>query len=238
MSKKTLSDLSIIAIHYSTDEILKGFIEKMSFINEVIIIDATCTAQIQNPNIQILQSTTESIQLLMAKAKSLIKYNWILEIKTTYYISDSLESEIRDAIQQNEISSFYIGRNFFFFDKKVNFGALETRRLCCLYNKFIPGKPKYGRLKQKITNNSYQDFDAYNTALTVENDYNARELFANHVKPNYYHFLLKPLLFFNYHYFLRGGFLNGKKGFVLVYIHSFAVLKKYLQLWLKHKNLN
>lgn len=81
-------------------------------------------------------------------------------------------------------------------------------------------------------------FDEYNAQLTLEAKELANELYAKKIKPNYFHLIVVPFGNFIKNYFFRLQIFKGKRGFILCYVHAFAVFKKYLFLWLKYRKLD
>jgi len=49
----------------------------------------------------------------------------------------------------------------------------------------------------------------------------AKELYMKEVKPNFFHFYVKPAYKFFYKYIVRLGILDGKKGFTICYLNAY-----------------
>jgi hypothetical protein len=58
----------------------------------------------------------------------------------------------------------------------------------------------------------------------------AKELHQKNVKPNFFHFFIKPFYKFFLTYFIRLGFLDGKNGIVICYLNALSVYKRYPEL--------
>lgn len=246
MSKNnSATNISIIAVHYSTNEILEQFIKDHSFANEIIILDLKQEEPLLDEKIILKKANANTIEKLYRESINSIKNDWFLFLYTTYSIPTNLKLEILDSINTNKDEGYNIKKEFEFFGENLKFGTLERAATACLLKKntslnLLENKKVnlYPTLKNKIINHSYTSFDSYNSSLTLLNTIAVEQLFAENVKPKNYNFLLKPFYFFIKNYFFKGEVLNGKNGYILTYIHSFAILKKELQLWLKYKNSN
>lgn len=238
-------NISIIAVHYSNNEILEQFIKDHSFANEVILLDLTQQASLSKQNLTIKKVSANTIEKSYKKSINSLTNDWFLFLYTTYSIPPNLKTEILNSININKNDGYNIKKEFCFFGKNLKFGTIERKATPCLLKKNTKLNTlknrdfnSYPLLKNKIINHSYHSFDSYNSNLTLLNTIEVEQLFQRNIKPNNLNFLLKPFLFFIKNYFLKGEILNGKEGYILTYIHSFAILKKELQLWLKYKNLD
>jgi hypothetical protein len=64
----------------------------------------------------------------------------------------------------------------------------------------------------------------------------AQELFQKNIKPNFFHFYIKPAYKFFYTYFIRLGILDGKKGLVICYLNALSVYSRYPELKKLYQN--
>ena len=245
MSQNNLATtISIIAIHYSTNEILRQFIKNNSFANEVLILDLTKEETVVDENATIKKVTAHSFEQCYRESIATLRNDWFLFLYTTYSITPHLQAEVLNSILDNKNNGYRIKKEFTFLNKNLRFGTLERDATSCLLNKNDQlnnfkneNSNSFPVLKNKIINNSYHSFDSYNCSLTLLNTIEVEQLFLKNIKPNYSDFLLKPFWFFIKNYFIKGEILYGKEGYILTYIHSFAILKKELLLWLQYKNL-
>ena len=92
-------------------------------------------------------------------------------------------------------------------------------------------------LKHKSDHHSYKGFDHYNNKLTQYSKLQAEALYSKNLRPNLYHFLIRPWWRFFHQYIIKFGILDGKEGFILAYTSAFAVFKRYLYLWTMYRNI-
>ena len=55
----------------------------------------------------------------------------------------------------------------------------------------------------------------------------AKELYMKEVKPNFFHFYVKPTYKFLYKYIVRLGILDGKRGLIICYLNALSVYSRY-----------
>jgi glycosyltransferase involved in cell wall biosynthesis len=247
--------ISVLAFCLNEEKNITKFIDNVSFANEIILIDEkstdkTVTIARQLGATVIEQTTTDKIQqqnLAIDQSKN----DWILLINTNEYVSPELINEVLSTISNPEKSElYYIKKTLFFFKKKIKHGEFNTQKRIFLFDKKrhsfsgdVESKSittlfkKSYTLKNRIDSFAYKSFDEYNYQLSLLSKKEALQLYAKNLKPNFYHFLMKPFFCFTKQYFIQFGFLDGKEGYILAYINAFAVLKRYLILWLTYNKM-
>ncbi|OUL60576.1 hypothetical protein B8T70_19685 [Flavobacterium sp. AJR] len=247
--------ISILAFCFNEENNIKKLIENVSFAHEIIIIDNNSTdktvAIAKELGATIIEQTTADKTLQHNLAINQAQNDWILLLDINEYISLELKDEILTKISNPKSNAlYYIKQTLFFFKKKIKHGEFNNRKRVFLFDKkrhsysgneeSNPSITLFGKsniLKNRIDSYAYKSFDEYNYQLSLLSKKEAQELYDKKVKPNFYHFLMKPFFCFINQYFIRLGFLDGKEGYILAYINSFAVLKRYLILWLTHNKM-
>lgn len=245
--------ITALAITLNEELNIERYIKCLDFVDEIIIVDSFSTDRTfeiaSELNVRIFQNKFTDFSSQRNFAINKATNDWILFFDLDEYISDALKTEIIETISNpNDKVAFYIKRQFNFLGKKINFGGWQNDKAARLFNKnfcFFEGlvheglkiDGSFGLLKNKLNHESYTSFDAYNAKLNLYSKLQAEKLYIKKTKPNAYHFLFRPFYRFNWQFFFRLGFLDGKEGFILAYVHSFAVFKRYLQLWMKYRKL-
>ncbi|KIC01469.1 hypothetical protein OA88_13825 [Flavobacterium sp. JRM] len=247
--------ISILAFCFNEENNIKKLIENVSFAHEIIIIDNNSTdktvAIAKELGATIIEQTTADKTLQHNLAINQAQNDWILLLDINEYISPELKDEILTKIANPKSNAlYYIKQTLFFFKKKIKHGEFNNRKRVFLFDKkrhsfsgneeSNPSITLFGKsniLKNRIDSYAYKSFDEYNYQLSLLSKKEAQELYDKKVNPNFYHFLMKPFFCFINQYFIRLGFLDGKEGYILAYINSFAVLKRYLILWLTHNKM-
>lgn len=236
-----MTNFSIIAYHYTNQETLLRFIDTVKFIEDIIIIDGTnCIDKsiFQNiSSINIISIEANTLSEVELIAKNNIKNDWFLSLNTNFIINQELITEINTLDLINPQNTYLAKREFEFLGKNMKYGSIENGYFSILKHK-KDGKKNKIKLKNNILNKPLDPIDLYNNSISLKMKAESNELIISKNNTNFIKFLFYPFAFLMYNYFIKGGFLNGKKGFILVYFHTFGLIKKYLFVWLNKNNLN
>jgi len=245
--------ISALAITYNEEDNIRRYVESLSFADEIIIVDSystDATEQIARElNVKFMQKEFLNFSDQRNFAIQQAKNDWILFFDLDEVVTPKLEQEIKTVLanNSNEIA-YFVKRKFHFMGKKIHFGGWQTDRVIRLFNKnhcaysglvheTIQARGVVGKLSEKVDHYSYKSFDNYNSKLTMYSKLQAENLYNKKRRPNAYHFFFRPFYRFCWQYFFRMGILDGKEGFILAYVHSFSVFKRYLQLWMKYRKI-
>ena len=247
--------ITALAITFNEEINVKRYVENLSFADEIIFVDsqsADKTAILASEmGVKVIEREFTNFSEQRNFAISLAKNDWIVFFDLDEILTPSLKTEIKKVITNSEGNvAFFVKRDFFFMGKSIHFGGWQTDKAIRIFNKkhctyngnlvheSIKANGKIGILKNKLNHYSYKNFDNYNNKLNLYSKLQAENLYLKKLKPNAYHFLFRPLYRFLWQYFFRLGILDGKEGFILAYVHSFSVFKRYLQLWMRYRKIN
>ncbi len=256
MSQNTIiPKISALAITFNEEENVKRYVQSLSFADEIIFIDSQSTDHTvmyaRELGVQVIEREFTNFSEQRNFAINHAKNDWIVFFDLDEIITKDLEQEIVNTLT-NPISevAFLVKRNFFFMGKKIQFGGWQNDKAVRLFNKNfceyngnlvheeIKADGKIGVLKNGLNHYSYKSFDNYNDKLNLYSKLQAENLYNKKVKPNAYHLIFRPIYRFLWQYIFRLGILDGKEGFILAYIHSFSVFKRYLQLWMLYRKID
>jgi hypothetical protein len=246
--------ITAIVITFNDEKNVRSDIESIDFIDEIIYIDCNnankTIALNQKKDSPITQTKIDDFSDRRDFAIQQAKNDWIVFFDLDEFSTPELEKEIEFTIStQNKFDAYYARKNFYFMGKTIKYGGWQSHKSLILFNKkefescdilfsnLTNNKGKIAFLKERVNNYSYKSFDSYNSKLTLSAKLKAENLYSNNKRPNGYHFFLSPINRFVWQYILKMGFLDGKEGFILAYIHSFAVFKTYLQLWMMYRKI-
>ncbi|WP_452224171.1 glycosyltransferase family 2 protein [Lacinutrix chionoecetis] len=247
--------ISALAITYNEEQHIESYIESLSFANEIIIVDSFSTdntvALAKKYDVKIIQREFKNFSDQKNFAISKAKNEWIVFFDLDEKIPPELAKEIVDSVNsKHPLKAYKVKRNFNFMGKRIKYSGFQTDvavrlfdKNYCKYNgkavhESIETNEKVGTLKHAVDHQTYKSFDNYNAKLSKYSKLQAEELYKKNVRPNLYHFLFRPWYRFMHQYFLRLGFLDGKEGFIISYVHAFSVYKRYIQLWAMYRNIN
>lgn len=247
-----MTKITAIIPTYNEQDNIQRALNSVSFADEIIVIDSFSTDNTleiinENKSVKLIQRKFDDFSSQKNYAIAQAKYHWIILLDADEESTEELKKEVISIINSKEAKSAYnINRNFYFKNKKVNFGGFQRSKVTRLFKKeFCVYRGKVheqlqvegnvGLLKNKLNHYSYKNFAHYKSKLAKYAELQAQELFVNKQTVTPYHLYIKPVVRFLIHYSIRFGFLDGKKGFILAYLHSYGVRKRYQQLSILYK---
>ncbi|WP_452220324.1 glycosyltransferase family 2 protein [Lacinutrix salivirga] len=247
--------ISALAITYNEEINIESYIESLSFADEIIIVDSFSTdktvALAEKYDVKIIQRKFDNFSAQKNFAIAQAKYDWVTFFDLDEKIPEALAQEIKTIVNSsNPLKAYNVKRDFHFMGKRIKYSGFQTDIAVRLFNKnyckyngkavheTIETSEKIGLLKHSVNHQTYKDFDTYNQKLSHYSKLQAQELYKKNVRPNLYHFLFRPWYRFMHQYFLRLGFMDGKEGFIISYVHAFSVFKRYIQLWTMYRKID
>ena len=229
-------------------------IKSVSFADEIIVIDSFSTDKTleiaEKLNVKIIKRKFDDFSSQKNYAIDQATHSWVYILDADERVTLALEKEILEAVKNpKDFVAFYVGRSFYFAGKKIKYSGWKRDKVIrlflkefCRYNgslvhEVIEAKGQIGFLKNKIDHFSYRSFDHYISKINQYSWLQAEDLHRKGKNVNAYHILVKPPVRFFIHYIVRLGFLDGFAGFMIAKTQAFAVLSRYLKLWLLKKNL-
>ena len=247
--------ITALAITFNEEENVKQYVESLSFVDEIIFVDSQSTDKTveiaEKMGVKVIQRTFDDFSNQRNFAISQAKNDWIVFFDLDEIMTENLENEIKQIITSpTDKVAFFVKRNFFFLGKQMKFGGWQNDKAIRLFNKKhceyngnlvheeVKADGKIGVLKSKLNHYSYKNFDNYNDKLNLYSKLQAENLYNKKAKPSIYHFIFRPSYRFLWQYLFRFGIIDGKVGFILAYVHSFSVFKRYLQLWMMYRKID
>lgn len=250
-----LTQITAIIPTFNEESNIERALNSVSFADEIIIIDsfssdATLAIAKENSKVKIIQRQFDDFSSQKNYAIHNAKYNWIVVLDADEEISEELKQEIVEKVNKPaNFSAFYIYRNFFFKNDKLNFTISPKRdKVIRLFKKteneykgkvheVIVSSGKVGFLKHKINHYSYRCYHQYKGKIKKYAKLQAQELFENGIFVTPYHLIIKPIIRFMIHFILKLGFLDGVKGLKISFIHSYGVFQRYVEVVKLKKNV-
>ena len=249
-----IEKITALAITFNEEVNVKRYVDSLSFADEIIFVDSISTDKTVSIalelGVKVIERKFTNFSDQRNYAISQAKNNWIVFFDLDEVITPQLEIEIKEKVANTEKkAAFFVKRNLFFMGKYIRFGGWQNDKAIRLFNKNfcnyngnlvreeIKTEGNIGVLKNKLNHYSYKNFDNYNDKLNLYSKLEAENLYNKKKKPNAYHLIFRPLYRFLWQYIFRLGILDGKEGFILAYVHSFSVFKRYLQLWMMYRKI-
>jgi hypothetical protein len=177
---------------------------------------------------------------------------WILLLDADESVPEALCGEIRQAIAQAkpEISGFAVPRMNYYFGRWLKHGGYWPD---CKNRLFRRGKGRVsdrpvhedveiegqiGRLKHGMYHDGYPTLASYMENLESYSTLKAQHLLdKGHAGFSIPYIVIAPIFQFLYNYFLRGGFLDGRQGFLVHMFQSVYVSLSFAKVWERSRGI-
>lgn len=243
------SKLSALIITLNEVDNITELIHNLDFVDEIIVVDSfskdgTFEVLQKFDCVKVIQNEFEDFSSQRNFALKHASNDWVLFIDGDERVSNDLKNEILNALENSyDIVAFGFYRKFYFENSILKFSGYQTNKTFRLFNKnfahyditklvhevlLIDGKTKI--LKNKLDHFSFKDENDYKEKLMKYAKLRAKELYANSLQPNSYHFYIKPMYRFTYQFIIRFGFLDGKNGYKISLMNAFGVRQRYVEL--------
>ncbi len=249
MIKKRENKLTVLIITLNEIEQIDDLILNVSFADEIIVVDSfsvdgTVEAVKKYQKVRLIQNEFVNFSNQRNFALKHASNAWSLFVDADERLSIALIDEIQNVIENPEdVVAFGFYRNFYFKGVPIKYSGYQSDKVYRLFrkdqvvydqNKFVHetiivnGNSKL--LKNKLDHFSYTDEDSFKGKLLKYGELRALELFRKGLKPNFFHFYIKPAYRFLNHFLIRSGFLDGKKGYVISRLNAWGVKQRYIEL--------
>lgn len=238
--------ISALVITLNEARNIASVIKNLNFADEIIVVDSFSdddTASIAKscPKVKVFQNPFQDFTKQRNFALNKANNEWILFLDADERVTEPLQQEIVETVNSSETAdAYFFYRKFMFENTPLHYSGWQTDKNIRLFKK---SKSKYteerlvhevlkvdgkvSSLKNKLIHYSYSDYDSYKKKMISYARLKAKELMIKGIKPNAFHYLVKPLYKFLYGYVIRLGFLDGKKGFIICYLNALSVYKRY-----------
>ena len=249
MTNSNTQKLSVLIITLNEEEHLRALLSDLDFADEIIIVDSFSTDGTETvcknfAKVTFIQNKFENFSAQRNFAIAQAKNDWILFLDADEVLTSELKEEIIDVLKNNiSYSAYYFERTFMFentvlkysgnqndkifrlFDK--NFAKYDEKRL--VHEKLIVNG-KIGFFKNKLIHHSYSSYKDYKEKVVFYGKFKAQEKFIKRRKPTFILQFLHPTYNFLYNYFIRLGFLDGRKGIIICYLNAYSIVIRYREL--------
>lgn len=254
--KNKTAPISALVLTYNEEQNIDALIENLKFTDELIIIDSFSTDTTiekikKHNNVKLITREFTNFSEQRNFALEQAKHEWVLFIDADERIPPNLKQEIIEATNNtsSKVVAYDIYRKFYYKRKLVRFSGWQTDKVFRLYKKkqvaykkdlfvheLLDINGQTSTLNHKLLHYSFETYDEYKNKMTQYARLRAKELFIKKLKPTVYHYYLKPFYRFINHFFIRLGFLDGKKGAIVSYLSAYYVHQRYIELRKLYKN--
>jgi glycosyltransferase involved in cell wall biosynthesis len=246
--------ISAIIPCFNEEKNIEKALQSVQFCDEILVIDSYSTDKtldiVKKYTDFIVQHEYENSAAQKNRAIPMVHNEWIVLLDADEYLPESLQKEIIETVNRNPKEvAFWIYRQNYFMNKKMNYSGLQGDKVIRLFRKSkcryenkhvhaeIMADGKVGFLKNKIVHNTYKGIDNHITKLNRYATWQAKDYDKKTGSLTPYHFFVKPAFRFMKHYVIKLGFLDGVPGLTYSFLASYAVFMRYVKLWLLRRNL-
>ncbi|MBA2654531.1 MAG: glycosyltransferase family 2 protein [Gammaproteobacteria bacterium] len=250
-----MSSLSVIIITKNEADNILSCLDSVKFANEIIVLDSGSTDE----TVSLCQQYTDNVHQVdwpgfgIQKNRALQKCTsaWVLAIDADEIVSSALRQEITTLIKNESLHSAYrIPRKSKYCNQFMAFGDWRKDSCVRLFKKdkaIFKELPVHealivdgtvGKLQGPLLHNSFSNFEE---VLHKINDYStlsATYKFAEGKRSGLLKAIVRGGWTFFRGYFLRLGFLDGRKGFMLAISNAEGCYYRYLKIMLLHDELS
>lgn len=233
---------------------IKTCLESLKWVDEIIVVDRGSTdktvkiAKTFTKRVYIEENNPDAIDVQKNDAFEKAKSEWILSIDADEELETDLASEIRAAIETNDIDGYYIPRKNIIFNKWLQHTGWYPDYQLRLFKKgkgkytskklhqdlFLEGKSSH--LKHHILHHNYDTVSQFlYKQLFVYAKSEADYLYENGYSFSLGDSISKPFSEFLSRFFARKGYLDGTHGLILSLLMAFYQLVVVVLLWEKEK---
>ena len=248
-----LQKLTAIVPVFNEEHNIEGVLRSLDFVDEIIVVDSYSTDRTVEKArpfaTRILQREFDYPASQKNWAIPQAKHKWILLLDADERVTPELKAEVQQTLinPPEDIDGYWIYRKNHFMGKAVRYSGWQNdkvvrlfRRDRCLYedkmvHEEIKTGGKLGFLKERLYHNTYVSIDHYIKKLNRYADWQAIDYDKKTGKLTAFHLFVKPIWRFFKHYVIQQGFRDGFVGFTISYLQSYALVMRYIKLWLHRR---
>lgn len=239
--------ISAIIPTLNEEKNIEEAIATLDFADEIIVIDSfsnDATVELAKKNgAKVIQRKFDDFSSQKNYAISKAENEWIFILDADERPSDDLREEIINTTKNKPASdAYWIYRQNYFAGKRIRYSGWQNDKVMRLFDRRnakydgrlvheeIKNEGRSSHLKGKLLHYSCENEYIFKKKILRYSRLKAKELFKEKVKPNLYHYYIKPAYRFIYHYILKFGFLDGKIGLTIASINASGTANRYKEL--------
>jgi len=232
---------------------IEAAIKTVSFADEIIVIDSyskdNTVLLAEKHKVKIIKRKFDDFSSQKNFAIEQAKHPWIYILDADERVTPQVKKEILEAVENPKGKvGFYVRRSFYFAGKKIKYSGWQRDKVVRLFLKefckyqgivheTIKTDGEIGFFKGKIDHFGYKNYNHFISKIHQYAELKARDLHAKGRTVHAFHLIVKPIYRVFSHFILKRGFLDGYTGLILSITQGYAVLTRYIKLWLYNRNV-
>ncbi|MBS0358653.1 MAG: glycosyltransferase family 2 protein [Proteobacteria bacterium] len=241
-----MATLSIIIITKNEAKNIRRCLDSVKFADEIIIVDSGSTDETVNickeyTNKIIVTEDWPGYGKQKGRALEQTTGDWVLSIDADEEVSDLLRQEILKSIQQTEVAAYSIPVRLIFYGREIKYAVGSDRHIRLFQRK----RAKFtddiihediqvqGRIEKLSGFIYHYSFDSIDTLVAKMNKYTEMTADQKHQRGSYsspWRAWISSVWIFIRLYFLKRGFLDGKRGLVLAFSFAEGAFYRHMKL--------
>ena len=246
--KMTTVTLSVIIAAKNEGHQIAACVRSVSFADEILVLDSGSTddtaAKASAAGATVHATDWPGYGPQQQRGIGLAKSDWVLSLDADEVVTDSLKSEIMNAVSTSRFDGYRLPRHSSFCGKFIEHSGwrpdytlrLVRRQKAGFTDHFLhahmTAAGTVGDLHCPIVHCSYQDLDDVLEKLSRYSKGAAQDLQSRGGSSTLGKAVFKGFWSFIRTYFLRQGFRDGRMGLALAIYNSHTTYYKYLRLWM------
>jgi len=242
-----MGKVSVLILTYNEEDRIEDCLKSVIWADEIVVLDSFSTDR----TLEIVEKYPAKIiqqkWLGFAKQRNLglnyCSHNWILVVDADERVTQELQKEIRQILEQDGYSGYYISRRTYFLGKWIKhcgwYPDYVLRLFCKERGKYkeqmvhesVKLEGRIGYCKSDLLHYTYRDITHYLEKMNQYSSLAACQMLDEGKKINHSTIFFRPSWAWLKIYFLRRGFLDGWPGLVISIISAFYVWLKYTKLY-------
>lgn len=246
--------ISAIVLTFNEEDGIEECLQTLKWADEIVILDEKSL----DKTVPLAKKYTKNIfeyaggksfadkrNYALAKAKG----DWVLFVDADERVTPELAEEIKAAVRKESLNGFYLKRKDFFMGGWLNHGETASVKFLRLakrdYGQWVRPihevwevKGETGELKNPLLHYSHPDLEEFTSKINTNTTLDTLYYFSRGEKFSLFKLLFFPKAKFLRNYFLKLGFLDGKRGLIMALVmsfNSFLIRAKLLELYLKRQ---
>lgn len=228
--------LSVIVIVKNEAENLRRCLNSVKWADEIIVLDSgssdNSVATAKEFTDKVYQTDWQGYGIQKQRALEYATSNWVLNLDADESVNNELKESIISAINDNKADAYRIPILLNFYDKPLYYSWCPKRHLRLFKRDgarysdnliheavVLPPKARIAKMKTAIQHHSFRDVSHALDKMNVYSSYSATMRKKNR-SPNFLRTLLGSWWMFFRCYFIQGGFLEGRDGFLLAVLSA------------------
>jgi len=243
--------ISATIICYNEELNIEETLKSLYFIDEIIIVDSHSTDKtidiVSKYTSKIFYKKFEDFSSQRDFAVSKVSNKWVMRIDADEVLPEKLIKRLYDIVNKDDCSKkkvYKVARKVNFMGRLIKHSNWRDKPCHFLFNfndfKYknkVHETPNIKDVERIVLKNAYFIHNTYkniSSMIRKTDQYStlkAIRLFEKNTKISRFHFVIKPLHRFMFHYIYNFGFLDGRQGYVIAKMKALEVYWRYLKCW-------